>query len=44
VEEESTPTLDTKEIEHVLKASGIKDVNTEKMEIFSRWLKTKRMK
>lgn len=32
VEEESTPTLDTKEIEHVLKASGVKDVNTEKVE------------
>lgn len=32
VEEESTPTLDTKEIERVLKASGVKDVNTEKVE------------
>lgn len=32
VEEESTPTLDTKEIERVLKASGVKDVNTEKAE------------
>ncbi|CAI9394467.1 hypothetical protein ABW02_23340 [Niallia circulans] len=32
VEEESTPTLDTKEIERVLKASGVKDMNTEKVE------------
>ena len=31
-EEESTPTLDTKEIERVLKASGIKDVSIEKVE------------
>lgn len=31
-EEESTPTLDAKEVERVLKASGIKDVNTEKVE------------
>ena len=28
LEEESTPTLDTKEIELVMKASGVKDVNT----------------
>ena len=31
-EEESTPTLDAKEVERVLKASGVKDVNTEKVE------------
>lgn len=31
-EEESTPTLDAKEVERVLKASGIKDVSTEKVE------------
>ncbi len=32
VEEESTPTLDTKENERVLKSSGVKDVNKEKVE------------
>lgn len=31
-EDGSTPTLDTKEVERVLKASGVKDVNTEKVE------------
>ncbi|WP_019415719.1 DUF4317 domain-containing protein [Paenisporosarcina sp. TG20] len=31
-EDWSTPTLDTKEVERVLKASGVKDVNTEKVE------------
>ncbi|MFC4713699.1 DUF4317 domain-containing protein [Planococcus dechangensis] len=31
-DEDSTPTLDTKEVERVLKASGIKDVSTEKVE------------
>ncbi|WP_075619619.1 DUF4317 domain-containing protein [Paenisporosarcina indica] len=31
-DEESTPTLDTKEVARVLKASGIKDVSTEKVE------------
>lgn len=31
-EEESLPTLDTKEMERVLKASGVKDVDTEKVE------------
>ncbi|MFX3673659.1 MAG: DUF4317 domain-containing protein [Paenisporosarcina sp.] len=32
-EEESTPTLDTVEVARVLKASGIKDVSTEKVEM-----------
>lgn len=32
-EEESLPTLDTKEMERVLKASGIEDVSTEKVEM-----------
>lgn len=31
-EDESLPTLDTKEVERVLKASGVKDVSTEKVE------------
>jgi len=31
-EEESMPTLDAKEVESVLKASGVKDVSTEKVE------------
>ena len=31
-EEEYLPTLDTKEVERVLKASGVKDVSTEKVE------------
>ncbi|MFC5590022.1 DUF4317 domain-containing protein [Sporosarcina soli] len=31
-EEESLPTLDTKEVERVLKASGVKDVDTAKVE------------
>ncbi|MFS0575770.1 DUF4317 domain-containing protein [Sporosarcina sp. 179-K 3D1 HS] len=31
-EEENLPTLDTKEVERVLKASGVKDVSTEKVE------------
>ena len=32
-EEESIPTLDTKEVERVLKASGVEDVDTEKVEM-----------
>ncbi|MGN7385998.1 DUF4317 domain-containing protein [Sporosarcina sp. SAFN-015] len=32
-EEESTPTLDTKEVTRVLKASGLEDVNAEKVEM-----------
>ncbi|RNF39905.1 DUF4317 domain-containing protein [Planococcus salinus] len=31
-EEESTPTLDAKEVERVLKASGVKDLSTDKVE------------
>ena len=32
-EDEYLPTLDTKEVERVLKASGVKDVSTEKVEM-----------
>lgn len=43
--DESVPTLDTKEVTRVLKASGVEDVDTEKVErAFRKWLTMTHMK